>query len=98
MWLGGVLHVAHGIALAAAKRGAEAGEKCTQQQTDEHPQGGPGGDFCCGVCGFLGFDLGVFNRLVGFGIHLIDPLLGLGLAEVGPLSDDLRQIGTVLTA
>ena len=93
-----MFHVAHSITLTTAKRGAEAGEKCTQQQADKHPQGGPGGDFGGGVCGFLGLNLGVFNCLMSFGIDLVYPLLGFGLAEVGPLSDDLRQIGTVLTA
>ena len=93
-----MINVRHCIAATTAEGGAQAGKERADQQGDEHPQGGPGGNLGCGVCGFLGFYFGFFDGLMSFGVDLINPLLSFWLAQVGTLSDDLRQVRTVFVA
>lgn len=91
-----MVDVSHCVATATAEGGTQAGEERTDQQGDEHPQGGPGSDLGSRVSRFFGFDFGLFNGLMGLGVDLVNPLLGFWLSQVGTLSDDLCQVGTVV--
>ena len=93
-----MVDVSHCVATATAEGGTQAGEERTDQQGDEHPQGGPGSDLGGCVSGFFGFNFGLFNSLMGLGVDLINPLLGFWLSQVGTLSDNLCQVGTVVSA
>jgi len=46
----------------------------------------------------LGFDLGIGNGFLSARINLVDTFLGVGLTQVGPLCDQLREVGAVFRA
>ena len=85
------------ITLTATKQGSKAGEERAAKQADEGPQSGPGSDLGGGISGFLSSYLGFLCILLHFGIDLVDASFGLGLSQASTLSDQLRQVGTVIS-